>query len=149
MSQLDHRPHGCAERTLTVVIAERHARMRASLRALLEASPCLHVAAEAGDLALMRQHIAGHRPDVLVLDLRMPDGSGIEALRELSSAGRTPGVVVASADDSPAFARRALAAGAAGFVLKDRADVDLPAAVRAAADGERFVSEPLASRLEV
>jgi two-component system response regulator NreC len=129
--------------TVVVVLAEAHPRMRASLRALLEAAPAVRVAADAGDLALMRQHVAGHRPDVVVLDLRMPDGSSLDAVGRL---GGTP-VVIASIEEEPGFARGALAAGARGFVLKDRADLDLPIAVRAVAGGGLFVSEPVASQL--
>jgi two-component system response regulator NreC len=129
---------------LVVVLAETHTRMRASMRALLEAAPAVRVAADAGDLALMYQHVAGHRPDVVVLDLRMPDGSSLDAIRRLGGA---PPVVVSSIEEAPGFARRALAAGARGFVLKDRADVDLAIAIRAAVAGGLFVSEPVAARL--
>jgi DNA-binding NarL/FixJ family response regulator len=105
------------------------------------------VLAAAGDLVLARQHVIGHRPDVLVLGLEVPAGSSIAALVEFGASRPPLEIVVVSVDDTPGFAARALAAGARGFVLKDRADVDLPAAVRAAARGERFVSEPVASRL--
>jgi two-component system response regulator NreC len=135
------------DRDLTVVLAEAHPQMRAGMRRVIDGEPRMRVLAGAGDLALTRQHLAGHRPDVLVLDLTMPDGSAIDALREICASPSPPGVVVASVEDVPGFAARALAAGAYGFVLKDRADIDLPVAVRAAARGQRFVSEPVAARL--
>ena len=131
----------------TVVIADDHPGMRQSLRALMEATPDIDVAAEAGDLALTRQHVIGHRPDVLVVDLQMSGSSSIQAVRELRRRVPATHVVVVSIEDAPGFAQRALAAGASGYVLKDLAAEDLPAAVRAAAVGEEYVSEPVAGRL--
>src|SRR5581483_6692602 len=114
---------------VTVVVAEDHEGMRRSLRRLLEVADGIHVAAEAGDLALTEQHVAGHRPDVLVLGLNMPDGSSLELVEHLSQRAPATRVVVLSADDGPRFAERALAAGARGYVLKERADTDLAEAV--------------------
>ncbi len=131
----------------TLVIADDHPGMRRSLRALMEATPGIDVAAESGDLALTRQHVIGHRPDVLVMDLHMSDGSSIQAVSELRRRVPATHVVVVSMEDAPGFAQRALAAGASGYVLKELAAEDLPAAVRAAATGEEFVSEPVAERL--
>jgi DNA-binding NarL/FixJ family response regulator len=131
-------------RRLTVVLAEPHPRMRASMRTLMDSGAGIRVLAAAGDLALTRQHLAGHRPDVLVLDLRMPDGSSFDAI---GAACSSVAIVALSFERAAGFAARALDAGARGYVLTDRADRDLAAAVRAAAAGERFVSEPVASRL--
>jgi two-component system, NarL family, response regulator NreC len=132
---------------ITVVIAEDHPRMRDTLRALLEAAPGLSVRAEAGNLALARQHVAGHRPDVLVLDLSMPDGSSIDMVVDLRQRLSETHIVAVSMEDAPGFAARALAAGANGYVLKDTADVDLPEAVHAAARGDQYVSASIAFQL--
>ena len=121
--------------------------MRGSLRAVLDDAVGIEVRAEAAELALTRQHMTGHRPDVLVLALHMPDGSSNELIRELRDNDPLTHVVVVSVDDSAAFARRALAAGASGYVLKDLASDDLPSAVRAAAHGVPFISAPVAARL--
>ena len=130
-----------------VVIAEDHQLMRRSLRRLLERTPGIEVVGEAADLALTAQHVAGHRPDVLVIDMRMPDGSSLQMLRALRE--QLPGlrVVVLSDQDSPGFAQHALAAGASGYVLKEHADTELPAAVDAAARGEQYVGPIIGSRL--
>jgi two-component system response regulator NreC len=136
-----------ARAPITVVIGEDHLQMRGSLRRLLEGTPGVTVAAEAADLASTRQHVWGHHPDVLVLDLRMPDGPSVPTIEELRKRVPQTHVVVVSIDDSPGFAQRALAAGASGYVLKDTAAEDLPDAVRAAAEGEEYVSEPIAGRL--
>jgi DNA-binding NarL/FixJ family response regulator len=138
-----------AEAPIKVVIGEDNPRMRSSLRTLLEATPGVTVAGEAGDLALTRQHVLGHRPDVLVLDLRMPEGLSVPMIGELRRRVPQTHVVVVSMEDAAGFAQCSLAAGASGYVLKDSAAEDLPAAVRAAAGDEQYVSEPIAARLAV
>ncbi|HXD55325.1 MAG TPA: response regulator transcription factor [Solirubrobacteraceae bacterium] len=135
------------ELPVTVVVGDDHPAMRSSLRSLLADVSGFAVVAEAGDLALTRRHVEGHRPDVLVLDLRMPDGSSMETISDLRKQVPCLHVVVVSVDDTPGFAQQAMTAGASGYVLKDRADEDLPRAVAAAACGEEFVSEPVAKRL--
>jgi two-component system response regulator NreC len=135
-----------AAQRLSVVIADDHAVMRRSLRQLLEGTAGIDVAAEAGDLALTGQHVAAHRPDVLVLDLNMPDGSGLELVEEVHRLIPLTHVVVTSVEDTPAFVQRAFAAGASGYVLKDHADTELPEAVSAASRGEHYTSPVLARR---
>ena len=130
----------------TVVVAEDHAAMRRSLRRLLERTPGVEVVAEAGDLALTRRHLEGHRPDVLVLDLNMPEGSSVQLVEELAAHDGAR-VILTSVEDTPGFAQRAFAAGASGFVLKERADEELPQALQAACRGERYLSPLIAQRL--
>jgi DNA-binding NarL/FixJ family response regulator len=107
----------------------------------------MSVAAVSDDLALTRQHVAGHLPDVLVLDGRMPDGSSFDAVAALREQVPGTRVVLIAMEDTPAVAERALRTGASGYVVKERAAEDLPDAVRAAAEGREFVSEPVARRL--
>jgi len=121
--------------------------MRRSLRQLLERTTDIQVVAEAGDLALASQHIAGHRPAVFVVGLHMPDGSSLHAVEELRVRMPRTGVVVMSVEDAPGFAQRALAAGANGYVLKDFADTELADAVRAVSRGEQYVSPVVGRRL--
>jgi two-component system, NarL family, response regulator NreC len=132
---------------IRVVLAEDHARMRGSLRMVLEHAPGITVCAEAGDLALTRQHLLAHRPDVLVLDLNMRDGSSLAMVSELRMRLHGARVVIISMEDSPQFAKRALAAGASGYILKDHADEELPEAVLATARGREYVSARIASQL--
>jgi DNA-binding NarL/FixJ family response regulator len=136
-----------ARRPVTVVIAEDHRHVRASLRRLLDADPAVVVRAEAADLALTRRHVAHHRPDVLVLDLRMPDRRGLTAICEILQGAPATSVVVLSSDGAPGLAHRALQAGASGYVLKDRAAEELPEAIAAAAAGRQYVSGAVAARL--
>ncbi len=99
-------------------------------------------------MAGVARHALGRQPQVLVLDLHMPGGSSIEAISRLRERAPDTKIVVITMDEDPAFAQRAFAAGALGFVAKELADEELPAAVRAAAHGEEFVSPRIAARLD-
>jgi DNA-binding NarL/FixJ family response regulator len=96
--------------------------------------------------AVMRQ-VQSHLPDVLVLDLSLPEGSSIEAIRRLRERVPSVQIVVLTMEDSSVFAQQALDAGAIGFVRKDLADAELPEAVRNAARGEPYCSRRLAAQL--
>jgi two-component system, NarL family, response regulator NreC len=89
-----------------------------------------------------------HEPHVLVLDLNMPGGSGIETISRLRERAPDTNIVVVTMEEDPVFAQRAFAAGALGFVAKELADDELLAAIRAAASGEEFVSPRVAARLD-
>ncbi len=114
--------------------------MRRSLRLLLESEVDVEVVAEAVDLRTTERHVQRYRPTVLVLDLRLRDGSSIEAIRRMRDREPYPQIVVLTMDDSPGFAEQALEAGAIGFVLKDTADTELAAAIRSAAAGKCYMS---------
>jgi two-component system response regulator NreC len=133
---------------IRVVLADDHTMMRRTLRLLLDGEDGVEVIAEADDLASVMRNVDAHQPHVLVLDLNMPDGSGIEALSQLRERVPETQIVVMTMQDSPAFAQRAFAAGAIGFVVKELADEELPEAVRAAARGEEYVSPRMAARLD-
>ncbi len=114
----------------------------------MESEKNVEVIAEAGDVPTAIRHVKRHLPDVLLLDLRMPNGSSIEAIRRLREEVPETQIVVATTEQSPVFARQALDAGAVGYVLKDNADTELRAAVRCAARGETYVSPCVAARLD-
>jgi len=133
---------------IRVVLADDHALMRRSLKLLLEGEHDVEVIGEADDLPAVARQVDEHRPHVLVLDLGMPGGSSIEEIGLLRERRPDTQIVVVTMKDSPVFAQRAFAAGAVGFVAKDLADDELPAAVRAAARGEEYVSPRVATRLE-
>jgi two-component system response regulator NreC len=130
-----------------LVLADDHALMRRSLRSVLEREEGIEVIAEAGDLASVARHVDAHRPDVLALDTSMPDGSAMEAIGRLRECVPNTKIVMLTTDDSVARARRALAAGALGYVLKEHADSELPEAIAAAARGEQYVSPRLDVRV--
>jgi two-component system response regulator NreC len=139
---------GTAERPIRVVLADDHVLMRKTLRLLLDGEEDVEVVAEAADHPTAVRHVNGHEPDVLVLDLRMSDGSGIEAIRAFSERAPHTQTIVLTMEDDPIFAQRALTAGAAGYVAKDLADAELLHAVRATARGEEYVSPRVAARLD-
>lgn len=131
-----------------VVLADDHAVMRRTMRRLLDDEKDIRVRAEASSLSTLLGQIDRYETDVLVLDLRLPDGSTPEAIRRLRVEAPRTEIVVVTMEASPQFARQAIEAGAIGFVLKDRADSDLVTAVRLAARGEEFVTPRVATMLE-
>jgi two-component system response regulator NreC len=144
----DSEPDGGSRGSIKIVLADDHAAMRESLRLLLDGEADIEVIAETDSLQAVIGHVRARRPDVLVLDLGMGDrGAGIEALGRLHRETRDTRIVVLTMNDDPAFAKRVLDNGAAGLVLKEMADSDLPAAVRDASRGRRYVSPSLATKL--
>lgn len=125
------------------MLADDHAIVRSALRALLEADREFEVVAEAGDVAEAVRKVLAYKPDVIVLDLSMPGGSGLTAIPRMLEASERTAVVVLTMEDEPRFAREAFRAGALGFVLKEAADTELVAAVRAAVAGLRYLNPQL------
>jgi DNA-binding NarL/FixJ family response regulator len=133
---------------IQVVLADDHAGMRRSLRLLLAREDDVDVVAEATDLSAVVRHVHDRVPHVLVLDLQLPNGSTLETIRRLRDQVPDTEIVVLTMETSPLFAQQALGAGAVGFVLKDRSDSELPAAVRSATRGEEYVSPRVAAGLD-
>jgi DNA-binding NarL/FixJ family response regulator len=138
--------------SISVVLADEHHGVRRSIRALLDGEDGLEVVAEAEDLEAVVRELAAHCPHVLVLDLGITDWDGARTggiATIVSLRAQTPGteIVAVTVNDAPAFARAALDAGAAAFVLKDLAASDLPRAIRAAAGGHRYVTPRVGERL--
>jgi two-component system, NarL family, response regulator NreC len=145
----DSEPDAEMTEPIRIILADDHAAMRQSLRLLLQGEADIEVIAETDTLQSAIGQVRERRPDVLVLDLGMPDqSSGIEALGRLKQETQNMKIVVLTMDDDPAFARRALDNGALGLVLKEMADSDLPPAVREASHGRRYVSPILAAKLD-
>ncbi len=141
-------PASGATSPIQVALADGHALMRNGLRQLLEGEQDIAVIAEAQDLTTAASHVHSHSPRVLVLDLNMPGGSGLEVIGQLCERVPETRIVVITMNDTALFAQRALAAGAVGIVLKNRADSELADAVRAAARDEEYISPQVASRLQ-
>ena len=133
--------------SIRVVIADDHAVVRRGLRQVLDAEDGLEVVAEASDLDSARRYIRGHHPDVLVLDLNLPEGLSLPAIPEIRSEHPGTQIVVLTMQNEPAYAREALAAGALGYVLKEAAEDELVEAVRRAADGEPYLNPRLGARV--
>ncbi len=138
---------GPPRRMIKIVLADDHTVVRSGLRMLLDSEHDLEVVAEAGEVQGARRYVRGHRPDVLVLDLNMPGESSLDAIPALRAESPGTQIVVLTMQEEPAFARRALGAGALGYVLKESADDELVHAVRAAAAGETYLTPRLGAQL--
>jgi DNA-binding NarL/FixJ family response regulator len=135
------------ERSIRVLIVDDHDVLASSLAHVLEAEPDLTCVGVATTLRRARSMIGTTLPDVLLLDHRLPDGDGVQAIDELR--GLRPGlqVVVLTASAADHVLVQAIEAGAAGFLSKTRSLGEVTAAVRAAAAGEALVSPELLARL--
>src|SRR4051795_1102246 len=133
-----------ADEEITIVLADDHAVVRTGLRLLLDQAGGLRVVSEAGDAESALRTVLGHKPSVLVLDLNMPGQlTSLDAIPKVSEVSPATRVVVLTMQEDPEFARRALRAGAVGYVLKEAADSELVEAVRRAAGGETYLNPRL------
>jgi two-component system, NarL family, response regulator NreC len=122
-----------------VLIADDHAVLRSGLRMLLEAQPDIEIAGEAGDGTEVVQQAREHQPDVVLMDLTMPGPPSGDVIRQVLRAAPTTRVLILTMHDDPAYLASALAAGAAGYVVKKVADSELLTAIRAVHAGRTFV----------
>jgi two-component system response regulator NreC len=132
---------------IRIVLADDHAVVRSALRMLLEAEADLEVVAEAGGADGAARYVRGHHPDVLVLDLTMPGGSGLGAIPTIRHESPDTRIVVLTMHGEPAFVREAMRAGASAYVLKDAADTELVRAVHLAAEDQIYLQPELGARL--
>ncbi|WP_238014350.1 response regulator transcription factor [Dactylosporangium sp. AC04546] len=132
-----------------VVIADDQALLRGSFRYLLDSAPGITVVGEARTGAEAVDLAARERPDVVLMDIQMPELDGIEATRRICAAPANAGVrvVMLTMFDLDAYVYGALRAGASGFLLKDSAPADLLAAVRVVAAGEALLAPSVTRRL--
>jgi len=135
--------------SIRVLICDDHALLRSGLRRLLETHPELEVVGEAAQAEQAIAEAAALQPDVVLLDVTLPGRSGIDALPDLMSAAPQARVLVLSMQDDPSYVRRAFAAGAHGYLLKEAADEELLEAVREVAGGRRYLHPLLGARLAV
>lgn len=132
----------------SVLIVDDHPVVRHGLRTMLSTVPDLRVAGEAGSgAAALRAIEGGERPDVVLLDLRLPGADGISVARQLRRAAPEARIVILTMHDEPAQAARALEAGADGYVLKSAGLDQLAGAIRRVLRGERVVAPELVPRL--
>ncbi|NDU74173.1 response regulator [Actinomadura sp. DSM 109109] len=134
---------------IRVLVADDQALLRGSFRALIETTPDLTVVGEAADGAEAVELADTLRPDVVLMDVRMPHLDGIEATRQIHRDARTPQarVLMLTMFDLDAHVFAALRAGAAGFLLKDTPPADLLDAIRVVAAGEALLAPTVTRRL--
>jgi len=124
---------------IRVLIADDHAVLRSGLRMLLEAQPDIEIAGEAGDGPQVVQRARELQPDVVLMDLTMPGPPSGEVIGQVLRAAPATRVLILTMHDDPAYLASALAAGAAGYVVKKVADSELLTAIRAVHAGRTFV----------
>ncbi|WP_020506288.1 response regulator [Lamprocystis purpurea] len=133
--------------SIGVILADDHAIVRQGLAALLQAEPDIVLLGLAADGAAAWSMIATHQPDIAILDLSMPQATGIEITRRVEAAALDTRCLLLTMHDDPAAALEAQAAGAAGYILKDNSFEDLVLAVRSIAAGGTFVTPSIRAKL--
>jgi len=125
---------------IRVFLADDHAMVRKGFRLILEAQPDMEIAGEAGNGREAVELAERLHPDVVVMDVAMPELNGIEATRRLAASSPHTRVLALSMHKDSVYVREILRAGARGYLLKDSIDTDLISAVRAVARGDGYIS---------
>jgi DNA-binding NarL/FixJ family response regulator len=132
---------------IRVLIADDQGLVRTGFRVILDAEPDLEVVGEAADGRETIDAVRTLRPDVVLMDVRMPNLDGIEATRRLAADEKAPRILILTTFDLDAYVYEALRAGASGFLLKDAGADELLHAVRVIAAGEALLSPSITRRL--
>ncbi len=133
--------------SVRVLIVDDHAVVRSGLRLLLDAEDDIEPVGEAGSAREAIFQARALKPDVILMDVVMPDQSGLDAVPTLLHEQPETKILVLSMQDDPQYVRQAFAAGASGYVLKEAADTEVVAAIREVARGGRYVHPELGARL--
>jgi DNA-binding NarL/FixJ family response regulator len=131
----------------SVLLVDDQELLRVGFRMVLDSQPDLHVVAEAGDGSAAVALVAEHQPDIVLMDVRMPEMDGVEATRRIVDSGSASRVIILTTFDLDEYAYAALRAGASGFLLKDAPPADLLSAIRAVASGDAVVAPSTTRRL--
>jgi DNA-binding NarL/FixJ family response regulator len=134
-------------RAIRVLVADDHAMLREGLRWMMQGEADLEWVGEAADGTETVRLVRERRPDVVVLDVAMPDVSGLEALRQLAADGALPRVLLLTGEIAEDDLAEALALGARGYISKEAATQQLFKAIRALAAGEYWLGRDVVSRL--
>jgi two-component system response regulator NreC len=130
-----------------ILLADDHNVMRAGLKLLLESHPGFKVIAEASDGHQAVEKAMTTRPDIAVLDIAMPNMSGIEAAQRISAQLPQTAIIILSMHSDEGYVLRALKSGARGYLLKDSAESDLIQAIKAVSEGKAFFSPEISKVL--
>ena len=135
------------DETFRVVVVDDHSLMRQGLVGLLDDEPDIEVIGQAGDISSARTTIETMSPDIILMDLGLPDGSGLDLTAELTAANPETRVLVVTMHERDDYLFQALRAGASGYVLKGAEVQELLTAVRTVAGGETYVDQSLTGKL--
>ncbi len=133
--------------SITVFLADDHAVVRDGLRALLDAQPDIRVIGDAANGHETVHRVAQLCPDVVVLDIAMPELNGIESAWEIGRVCPATQVIILSMHSTTEHIVRALQAGARGYLLKESAGIEVVNAVRAVHAGQRYLSQKISDRI--
>ena len=133
--------------SIRVLVVDDHAVVRAGLALLVDSADDLEAVGEAGSARDAVFEARTTKPDVILLDVMMPDQSGIDVVPQLLKEHPETKVLVLSMQDDPRYVREAFEVGASGYVLKEAADTELVTAIREVAGGGRYVHPELGARL--
>jgi two-component system response regulator NreC len=133
--------------SIRVLVVDDHAVVRAGLALLVDSADDLEAVGEAGSARDAVFEARTTKPDVILLDVMMPDQSGIDVIPQLLKEHPETKVLVLSMQDDPRYVREAFEVGASGYVLKEAADTELVTAIREVARGGRYVHPELGARL--
>jgi len=132
---------------IRIVLADDHNLVRAGLRALLEELPDVQIVAESSDGREALAAIAEHRPDIAFLDISMPGLNGLDAAARIAQESHGTKVVILSMHASERYVAQALAAGVAGYVLKNAFADELPVLLRSVMRGETYLSSSISKQV--
>ena len=132
---------------LTIAIVDDHPLVREGLAARISAQPDMEVCGEADDIESAMEMIAAKRPALVIVDIALRDGHGIDLIKRIVAAGINTRMLVVSAYDESLFAERALRAGALGYINKQELQGKVVEALRTVLRGERYLSSAMAQRL--
>jgi DNA-binding NarL/FixJ family response regulator len=131
----------------SVLLVDDQELMRMAFRMVIESQPDLTVAGEAANGLEAIAQVQALQPDVVLMDVRMPDLDGVEATRRIVGSGSSARVIILTTFDLDEYVYSALRAGASGFLLKDAQPADLLSAIRAVASGDAVVAPSITRRL--
>ncbi len=134
-----------SERKIRVFLADDHTLVRHGFRRILEDDPGIQVVGEAGTGLSAVEQCKELKPDVVVMDLYMPELGGLEATAEVLKANPATKILILSMYSNEAYVRKAFEAGAKGYMLKDAIELDLTRAVFALAEGNAYMSPGISS----
>jgi two-component system, NarL family, response regulator NreC len=138
---------GASGVSIRVLIVDDHAVVRSGLRRLLEAEDGLEPVGEGGSAQEAVFQARALKPEVILLDIGLPDRTGLEVLPQLRHENPDTKVLILSMQAEPRYVSEAFAAGASGYVLKEAADTEVIAGIRQVAAGARYVNPELGARL--
>ena len=134
---------------LRILLADDHALVRAGLRSLLQAMPEVEVVGDVGDGRAALELIASQQPDLVLMDIAMPELNGIEAVTRIKKEFPKVRVIILSMYTNEEYVQQALRAGVAGYLLKDAAAIELELAIQAVKRGETYLARRLPNTWQV